>query len=85
VSELGHLLFMMKHYAQTMRVLGPIHTETSDSFTDPLLAFSVSYGRALHGLAARGGTTETARSGDEVCGTGKRVPPVGESGDLVAG
>ena len=26
-----------------MRVLGPIQTETSDSFTDSLLAFSVSY------------------------------------------
>jgi hypothetical protein len=48
--------------------------------TKPFLGFL-----PLVSLAARGGTTETARSGDEVCGTGKRVPPVGESGDLVAG
>jgi len=40
---------------------------------------------AVFCLAARGGTTETAASGDKVCGTGMRVPPVGESGDLVAG
>ena len=33
-----------------MRVLGPIQTETSDSFTDSLLAFSVSYRRAWYGL-----------------------------------
>jgi hypothetical protein len=46
---LGHLLFLT-HYAQTMRVLGPIQTETSDSFTDSLLAFSVSYRRAWYGL-----------------------------------
>ena len=37
-------------YAQTMRVLGPIQTETSDSFTDSLLAFSVSCRRAWYGL-----------------------------------
>src|ERR1700683_5109688 len=33
-----------------MRVLGPIQTETSHSFTDSLLAFSVSYRRAWDGL-----------------------------------
>src|ERR1700733_5468165 len=33
-----------------MRVLGPIQTETSDSFTDSLLAFSVSYRPAWYGL-----------------------------------
>src|SRR6202034_856174 len=33
-----------------MRVLGPIQTETSESFTDSLLAFSVSYRRAWYGL-----------------------------------
>ena len=47
--ELGHLLFLT-HYAQTMRVLGPIQTETRDSFTDSLLAFSVFYRRAWYGL-----------------------------------
>jgi hypothetical protein len=34
------------HYAQTMRVLGPVQTETGDRLTDSLLAFSVSYRRA---------------------------------------
>ena len=33
-----------------MRVLGTIQTETSDSLTDSLLAFSVSYRRAWYGL-----------------------------------
>src|SRR5580692_270841 len=36
-----------------MRVLGPIQTETSDSFTDSLLAFSVSYRRGLVWLRER--------------------------------
>src|SRR5580693_6594501 len=46
----GAIQGLLTHYAQTMRVLGPIQTETSDSFTDSLLAFSVSYRRAWYGL-----------------------------------
>jgi hypothetical protein len=42
----------LTHYAQTMRVLGPIQTETSDSFTDSLLSLSHTCARSIGWLPA---------------------------------